>query len=179
MNSTPLKVAFILLFCSVGQIDVSGDLNRSTPGDFDRVFNESRFNTVDDILVELNENNSKNILQEFEDISSLNFSKKNFASKCCFKASSLPENQDKNRFPQYKYFTFDHSRVVLKREGNLSDYINANYVDGFQAKNEFIATQGRNLLERREICLKLCNHWQVHSRKLLKISGSWFGKRGL
>ena len=40
---------------------------------------------------------------------------------------------------------YDHSRVVLSLEDpedTCSDYINANYVDGYKQKNAFISTQG-------------------------------------
>jgi len=38
---------------------------------------------------------------------------------------------------------YDHTRVVLSTEGeNDTDYINANFVDGYKQKNAFISTQG-------------------------------------
>jgi tyrosine-protein phosphatase non-receptor type 9 len=40
---------------------------------------------------------------------------------------------------------YDHSRVILSVEDGddpCSDYINANYVDGYKQKNAFISTQG-------------------------------------
>lgn len=43
---------------------------------------------------------------------------------------------------------FDRTRVVLaaEDEAGTTDYINANYVDGYKQKRAFISTQGRDLL---------------------------------
>lgn len=51
-------------------------------------------------------------------------------------------NQIKNRYTDV--LCFDHSRVVLSAEDEEghTDYINANYVDGYKQKNAFISTQG-------------------------------------
>ncbi|XP_078329023.1 receptor-type tyrosine-protein phosphatase epsilon-like [Crassostrea virginica] len=47
---------------------------------------------------------------------------------------NLPKNRFKTTFP------YDHSRVVLK--GTSDDYINANYINGTDKENEYIASQG-------------------------------------
>ena len=51
------------------------------------------------------------------------------------------ENLSKNRFTNIK--AFDHSRVRLSVLGHdpHSDYINANYVDGYRTAKTYIATQ--------------------------------------
>ncbi|VDK20967.1 unnamed protein product [Taenia asiatica] len=56
--------------------------------------------------------------------------------------SSRPANRPKNRYANV--VTYDHSRVVLSRvDGDLeSDYINANFLDGYNRKRAYIATQG-------------------------------------
>ena len=52
------------------------------------------------------------------------------------------ENKFKNRFTDM--LAYDHSRVVLPPTDNdpHSDYINANYIDGYDKPRAFIATQG-------------------------------------
>nr|CDS20654.1 receptor type tyrosine protein phosphatase [Echinococcus granulosus] len=56
--------------------------------------------------------------------------------------SSRPANRPKNRYANV--VTYDHSRVILSRvDGDLeSDYINANFLDGYNRKRAYIATQG-------------------------------------
>lgn len=51
-------------------------------------------------------------------------------------------NLTKNRYTDV--LCYDHSRVVLAYEDGieLSDYINANFVDGYKQKNAYISTQG-------------------------------------
>ena len=51
-------------------------------------------------------------------------------------------NLAKNRYTDV--LCFDHSRVLLSQvDGDpCSDYINANFVDGYKQKNAFISTQG-------------------------------------
>ncbi|XP_056002945.1 receptor-type tyrosine-protein phosphatase epsilon-like [Ostrea edulis] len=56
-------------------------------------------------------------------------------------AGKRPENVPKNRFKTT--FPYDHSRVILKGDNRTSsDYINANYINGKDVKNEYIASQG-------------------------------------
>nr|XP_022307014.1 receptor-type tyrosine-protein phosphatase alpha-like [Crassostrea virginica] len=50
------------------------------------------------------------------------------------------ENLPKNRFRTT--LPYDHSRVVLKGNANLSDYINACYIHGTSKPNQYIASQG-------------------------------------
>jgi protein tyrosine phosphatase len=58
-------------------------------------------------------------------------------------ASSLDVNKHKNRYANV--IAYDHSRVVLQSLDGVvgSDYINANYMDGYRQQNAYIATQVR------------------------------------
>ncbi|XP_013147433.1 PREDICTED: tyrosine-protein phosphatase non-receptor type 9-like [Papilio polytes] len=60
-----------------------------------------------------------------------------------FHHAKLPSNLSKNRYTDV--LCYDHSRVLLSQtdpEDPTTDYINANYVDGYKQKNAFICTQG-------------------------------------
>jgi netrin-G3 ligand len=59
-----------------------------------------------------------------------------------FTAARNDANKFKNRL--HNTIPYDHNRVKLtKKPGEIgSDYINASYIDGYKAKNVFIATQG-------------------------------------
>ena len=60
-------------------------------------------------------------------------------------AADLPVNRPKNRFTNI--LPYDHSRVKLQPtdDEDGSDFINANFVPGFNSKREFIVTQVRTL----------------------------------
>ncbi|MEQ2243563.1 hypothetical protein ILYODFUR_008219, partial [Ilyodon furcidens] len=58
------------------------------------------------------------------------------------KAATLPENKEKNRFTNI--LPYDWSRVKLNTSSpnDTLDYINANYIQGYNSSREYIASQG-------------------------------------
>lgn len=60
-----------------------------------------------------------------------------------FAHARLRNNLAKNRYTDV--LCYDHSRVILSQENDepTSDYINANFVDGYKQKNAYISTQGK------------------------------------
>ncbi|CAH8463873.1 unnamed protein product [Dicrocoelium dendriticum] len=56
--------------------------------------------------------------------------------------ANMEENRPKNRYANV--VAYDHSRVILNEIKGVpgSDYINANYIDGYQRQKAYIATQG-------------------------------------
>uniref|UniRef100_A0A8C0WGX9 Receptor-type tyrosine-protein phosphatase S n=1 Tax=Castor canadensis TaxID=51338 RepID=A0A8C0WGX9_CASCN len=82
----------------------------------------------------LKANDSLKLSQEYESIDP--------GQQFTWEHSNLEVNKPKNRYANV--IAYDHSRVLLQPiEGVAgSDYINANYVDGYRRQNAYIATQG-------------------------------------
>uniref|UniRef100_A0A4W5PAY9 protein-tyrosine-phosphatase n=1 Tax=Hucho hucho TaxID=62062 RepID=A0A4W5PAY9_9TELE len=82
----------------------------------------------------LKANDSLRLSQEYESIDP--------SQQFTWEHSNLEVNKPKNRYANV--IAYDHTRVVLAPvEGILgSDYINANYIDGYRKQNAYIATQG-------------------------------------
>ncbi|KAH8356207.1 hypothetical protein KR200_006949, partial [Drosophila serrata] len=75
------------------------------------------------------------LIKEYADI-------RNRAPEGTFLYARMRPNLTKNRYTDV--LCYDHSRVVLAHEDGdePSDYINANFVDGYKQKNAYISTQG-------------------------------------
>ncbi|XP_064555968.1 tyrosine-protein phosphatase non-receptor type 9 isoform X2 [Drosophila montana] len=91
--------------------------------------------TIEQIVQMVRERCRHGLIKEYADI-------RNRAPEGTFLHARMRNNLTKNRYTDV--LCYDHSRVVLAREDDdeLSDYINANFVDGYKQKNAYISTQG-------------------------------------
>uniref|UniRef100_A0A158P6T0 protein-tyrosine-phosphatase n=1 Tax=Angiostrongylus cantonensis TaxID=6313 RepID=A0A158P6T0_ANGCA len=85
-------------------------------------------------IEQLRLNNNAGFQQEFESIET--------GQQFTWENSSAEMNKHKNRYANV--VAYDHSRVVLSTINDIpgSDYINANYIDGYDKPKAYIATQG-------------------------------------
>uniref|UniRef100_A0A1I8B613 protein-tyrosine-phosphatase n=1 Tax=Meloidogyne hapla TaxID=6305 RepID=A0A1I8B613_MELHA len=86
-------------------------------------------------------NNNRGFIQEFESIDT--------GQQFTWENSTMEVNRHKNRYANV--VAYDHSRVILPPEDDEdgceeqlpgNDYINANYIDGYDRPKVYIATQG-------------------------------------
>uniref|UniRef100_A0A1B0A9V6 Tyrosine-protein phosphatase non-receptor type 9 n=1 Tax=Glossina pallidipes TaxID=7398 RepID=A0A1B0A9V6_GLOPL len=91
--------------------------------------------TIEQIVQMVKTLGRKGLIKEYTDIRSR-------APEGTFTHARIRNNLSKNRYTDV--LCYDHSRVVLSRiDGDeSSDYINANFVDGYKQKNAYISTQG-------------------------------------
>ncbi|XP_054115225.1 receptor-type tyrosine-protein phosphatase F isoform X33 [Callithrix jacchus] len=87
-----------------------------------------------DNIERLKANDSLKFSQEYESIDP--------GQQFTWENSNLEVNKPKNRYANV--IAYDHSRVILTSIDGVpgSDYINANYIDGYRKQNAYIATQG-------------------------------------
>ncbi|XP_069795094.1 protein tyrosine phosphatase receptor type Fa isoform X4 [Narcine bancroftii] len=88
--------------------------------------------------------------------------------------SNMEVNKPKNRYANV--IAYDHSRVILTSVDGVpgSDYINANYIDGYRKQNAYIATQGplpetlsdfwRMVWEQRTVTIVMMTRLEEKSR---------------
>ncbi|XP_078141856.1 protein tyrosine phosphatase receptor type Fa isoform X4 [Centroberyx gerrardi] len=87
-----------------------------------------------DHIERLKANDSLRFSQEYESVDP--------GQQFTWEHSNLEVNKPKNRYANV--IAYDHSRVILTPVDGVpgSDYINANYIDGYRKQNAYIATQG-------------------------------------
>lgn len=81
--------------------------------------------------------------------------------------SSMAVNTSKNRYANV--IAYDHSRVILQTIDGIpgSDYINANYCDGYRKQNAYVATQGP-LQETFADFWRMC--WELRSSTIVMMT---------
>ncbi|XP_071094625.1 uncharacterized protein [Haliotis cracherodii] len=81
--------------------------------------------------------------------------------------AELPENVSKNRYRNI--LPYDHCRVKLSPISNIpgSDYINANYINGYGEQRTFVATQGPYGEVIRDFWRML---WEIDASKLIMLT---------
>ncbi|KAG1664433.1 Tyrosine-protein phosphatase non-receptor type 9 [Nymphon striatum] len=90
---------------------------------------------LDEFITMLRSKRRKGLYEEYFEI-------KSKSPDGTFESSRLKPNMSKNRYTDV--LCFDHSRVKLTPidADPCTDYVNANFVDGYKQKNAFISTQG-------------------------------------
>lgn len=88
---------------------------------------------LSEVIERLKSNDGEGFSREFESIDP--------GEQFTWDVSSREANKGKNRYANV--ITYDQSRVVLQSLDDVpgSDYINANYMDGYCRHNAYIATQ--------------------------------------
>ncbi|XP_057189266.1 receptor-type tyrosine-protein phosphatase S isoform X4 [Triplophysa rosa] len=83
---------------------------------------------------QLKANDNLHLSQEYESIDP--------GQQFTWEHSNLEVNKPKNRYANV--IAYDHTRVIVAPVDGImgSDYINANYIDGYRKQNAYIATQG-------------------------------------
>ncbi|XP_063770953.1 receptor-type tyrosine-protein phosphatase S isoform X8 [Pseudophryne corroboree] len=157
------------------------DSGLSTPlsdHEFESMLNHPPIPTADlsEHTEHLKANDNLKLSQEYESIDP--------GQQFTWEHSNLEVNKPKNRYANV--IAYDHSRVILLPvEGILgSDYINANYIDGYRKQNAYIATQGplpdtfgdfwRMVWEQRSATIVMMTRLEEKSR--IKCDQYWPGR---
>ncbi|CAI5793264.1 tyrosinenon-receptorprotein phosphatase non-receptor type 9 isoform X1 [Podarcis lilfordi] len=96
--------------------------------------------TVQEVLEHVTQKQKRGIYEEYEGI-------RRRSPAGTFACSLSPFNQEKNRYGDVP--CLDQTRVKLSKQFSypeLTDYINASFMDGYKQRNAYIGTQGREAL---------------------------------
>uniref|UniRef100_A0A672HZM7 Receptor-type tyrosine-protein phosphatase delta n=1 Tax=Salarias fasciatus TaxID=181472 RepID=A0A672HZM7_SALFA len=109
-------------------------INFQTPADDESVHPPVPISELADHIERLKANDNLKFSQEYESIDP--------GQQFTWENSNLEVNKPKNRYANV--IAYDHSRVILSGIEGVpgSDYMNANYIDGYRRQNAYIATQG-------------------------------------
>ncbi|KAM6972081.1 protein tyrosine phosphatase receptor type Db [Aplochiton taeniatus] len=112
-----------------------------------------------DTVERLKANDNLKFSQEYESIDP--------GQQFTWENSNLEVNKPKNRYANV--IAYDHSRVMLSAIDGVpgSDYINANYIDGYRRQNAYIATQG-SLPETFSDFWRLI--WEQHTANIIMMT---------
>lgn len=100
--------------------------------------------SIEQIVEMVKQTGKKGLIKEYAEIRSRQ-------PEGTFEHAKNRSNLTKNRYTDV--LCYDHSRVILSHEHDdedpdpTSDYINANYVDGYKQKNAYISTQGESSMD--------------------------------
>jgi len=123
---------------NVTSIEVNGD--HVSPGEdehadiYSSIIDDEGFN-LEDFIVYVRNKTRNGLFDEYQEI-------KSNPPDGTFDNARMAENLVKNRYTDV--LCYDHTRVILQRDDNdlETDYVNANYVDGYKQRNAFISMQG-------------------------------------
>ncbi|CAC5378523.1 Tyrosine-protein phosphatase non-receptor type 11,Tyrosine-protein phosphatase non-receptor type 13,Tyrosine-protein phosphatase corkscrew,Tyrosine-protein phosphatase non-receptor type 6 [Mytilus coruscus] len=161
-----------LNFANENQSTKQNDITHTTP--LDRSLgngnDDSTYYNIDDIITSIRVSELKDYI--FKRKSNVNVKLEDEYKKIPYGVqhpttkAQLKENLPKNRFKTT--FPYDHTRVVLELDhGMSSDYINANYVDGFEKEKCYIASQG-------PVKHTINDHWRMiwqnNTRKIIMLT---------
>ncbi|XP_048587479.1 hemicentin-2 isoform X1 [Nematostella vectensis] len=110
---------------------------------------------------------------------------RNKAPPSKFQSANLPVNKHKNRYANVLPYDDTRVRLTMQAVTEGSDYINANYIDGYMSKKAFIATQAPipdtipdfwRMIWEQDCCTIVMLSQEMESGKV-KVHRYWPGKQ--
>ncbi|XP_071799455.1 receptor-type tyrosine-protein phosphatase T-like isoform X3 [Asterias amurensis] len=103
---------------------------------------------------------------------------KNLPDEVLYSCSVAKEDENKKLNRYANIIPYDDSRVILQKLANdptSSDYVNASYIDGFNAPKQYIATQGPNTASVPDMWRMI---WQENCTKIVMLTNLLEGVKG-